>query len=241
MRTGILSDQSVMLHCAKYQAVPLGKAMSILSHNQVNQRKPLFGRKLKHTQTPPRPESFDTMAKSVARISGNPKIHTELEKQYNEELKTAPLPPMIYHIPGPPRRGANLTAVSTSTTSTQTENGNGNGNGGYSTDSSDTVQVRPRLDRTRAEQIAGSVSPEFLDRARRVFTGAPRRETLAMPQYRLDFGESEAGPSSPDANRETPEEMLERFARRGVQSTNPADVRRSQAYLDRLDKTRQVI
>ena len=152
IRTGVLSDQHVRMHCSKYLPIPLGKSEAILTDPNRSAR-PLFGRKLKYTQPPSRPESFDTMAKSMARVTGNPKVVAELEKQYNEELKTASMPNMVYRRQVLRPIGASLLNVATPmvTSATQTDpNGNGyatsdtNGNGSSSTDDGIRLPGDPR-------------------------------------------------------------------------------------------------
>jgi hypothetical protein len=86
-RTGVLSDEHILQHCAKYRPVPLGVAHTILQ--QPSATTLMNGKRLKHSQPPPRPENFDTMAKAVARIHQDPNVRDQMESEYAKEVRTA--------------------------------------------------------------------------------------------------------------------------------------------------------
>ena len=86
-RTGtVLSDAAVMEHCLRYQPIPMKAAQSILKQDlQMS-----FGnKKLKYQRQMNRPHNFDTMAKSLSRISGNNDLRETLEKEYPKQVMTA--------------------------------------------------------------------------------------------------------------------------------------------------------
>ena len=208
IRTGVLSDQHVRMHCSKYLPIPLGKSEAILTDPNRSAR-PLFGHKLKYTQPPSRPESFDTMAKSIARVTGNPKVVAELEKQYNEELKTAPMPNMVYRRQVLRPIGASLLNVATPTVTSATQTDpNGNGyatpptNGDSSSDGSDIVQIPPRGRNIRRSEA---------------FQRRGKNATEPRPEYQTQ-------------NIVTPDD-LNRFAQRALRSTDPSDVLRGARHL----------
>lgn len=90
MRTGILSDESVMKMCAEFQPVPLGAVNSILSVKQPEPQ--LVPRKLKYTQPPARPAFFGAMSNSMAKQmdpTNTAAIRANLNEQYVEELQEA--------------------------------------------------------------------------------------------------------------------------------------------------------
>jgi len=113
MRTGALSDAAITAHCAKYLPIPLGKAQSILSRDLPPPR--FQTRKLKYSHTLPRPRDFETMATSLARVTGNPALRSQLDEQYAKELETAPMPPVMVRPPAPTptRRPVRITPQST--------------------------------------------------------------------------------------------------------------------------------
>jgi hypothetical protein len=84
-RTGVLSDEQVLKHCAKYRPVPLGVAHTILQ--QPSATTLMNGKRLKHSQPPPRPENFDTMAKAVARIHQDPRLRDKMDSEYAKEVQ----------------------------------------------------------------------------------------------------------------------------------------------------------
>ena len=89
MRTGILSDESVLKTCAEFQPVPLGAVNSILS---VKQPEPQLPRKLKYTQPPARPAFFGAMSNSMAKQmdpTNTAAIRANLNEQYVDELQRA--------------------------------------------------------------------------------------------------------------------------------------------------------
>lgn len=217
-RTGVLSDEHVRMHCAQYnEPIPLGKSDAILRHElHTNDNRP-----------PPRPSSIRLMANSIARIGNNPKIVTVMEKQFNEELKTASNPPRVYYTPGPTPHGQSLlsraTVRATRSIGTTTSGNGGNGGNGYSTpstnggngnstdstnggsssDDSGTVQIRPQnLRRSEAFQRPGKNRKNATE---------PRQEYQTR-------------------NIMTPDD-LNRFAQRALRSTDPRNVLRGLRHL----------
>lgn len=80
-RTGVLSDSSIMEHCKIYRPIPMRAAPSIIRAS--------YNDKLKYQVVPSRPQNFDILAKSLARINHNDTIRENLEKRYNEQVKSA--------------------------------------------------------------------------------------------------------------------------------------------------------
>ena len=89
MRTGFLSDESIMMLCAEYHPIPLGKASAILSpHGKTPKPKsPIETRGPKYVQPPHRPATFGALANSIARHQNNPiPIQRQMNEMYEKEL-----------------------------------------------------------------------------------------------------------------------------------------------------------
>ena len=87
MRTGFLSDESIMTMCAEYNPIPLGKASAILSpkpHGKTPLAKsPIETRRPKYVQPPHRPATFGALANSIAKQQ-NPTNPLPIQRQMNE-------------------------------------------------------------------------------------------------------------------------------------------------------------
>ena len=86
MRTGILSDESVLAMCAEYRPIPLGQVERILKGKTDAEPS-----KLKHSQPPSRPAFFGAMSNSMAKEMDptNPvPIRVAINEQYVNELST---------------------------------------------------------------------------------------------------------------------------------------------------------
>ena len=105
MRTGILSDESVLAMCAEYRPVPLGQVEHILKGKADAEPS-----KLKHTQPPSRPAFFGAMSNSMAKEMDptNPvPIRVAINEQYVNELQpvaTAPAPLITFPATPPMRQ-----------------------------------------------------------------------------------------------------------------------------------------
>ncbi len=88
-RTGILSDAHIQSHCIMYRPVPL-HAYSILKKdlgNEKNENVNLFNpKKLKYTSNIHPPKDFDTLAKTMAKLSGEPDFREKIERMYTAEI-----------------------------------------------------------------------------------------------------------------------------------------------------------
>jgi hypothetical protein len=156
-RAGILSDSAVMEHCKMYQPIPMKVSSSILKQDL---HTPFGNKKLKYRNMPNRPHNFDTMAKSLARLSGNNGLREILEKEYPKQIQKissapatpAPLPQRAVQMNFPrrsvdgsftPMNTRQLTDAELDTIIANAINGNGgydsngNGNGTTSTASTD--------------------------------------------------------------------------------------------------------
>ena len=92
MRTGILSDESILQNCAEYNPVPLGKVRQILD-SQVEAKHGLDLKAQKYVQAPPRPVTFQAMSNSLANQVDptNPiPFRQNLAVTYNNELEDEP-------------------------------------------------------------------------------------------------------------------------------------------------------
>ena len=90
MRTGILSDESIMKMCAEYQPIPLGQVSSILN---VKQTEPALPTRLKYGAQPPaRPAFFGAMSNSMAKQmepTNTAPVRLAINQQYVDELRLA--------------------------------------------------------------------------------------------------------------------------------------------------------
>lgn len=87
-RTGSLSDEAILAHCQRYRPIPLGAAQHILMKDLKPQHEHAFGSKpLKYHTIMTRPKDFDTLAKAITKMSGNPMVREELIAAYAKDLQ----------------------------------------------------------------------------------------------------------------------------------------------------------
>ena len=97
-RTGPLSDIHILAHCQRYRPIPLGAAQHILMKDLKPQHEHAFGNKpLKYHTNLARPEDFDTLAKAITKMSGNPMVRDELNSAYAKDLQSVPSVPSVPH------------------------------------------------------------------------------------------------------------------------------------------------
>ena len=150
MRTGPLSDEYILKHCAIYRPIPLGPAQSILMHDlhrETSNVNAITGKALKYQKPIPRPTSFDALAKTLTKMSGNPQTYDHLKNLYADEIRNFKSTPPKLILPSPPNVGpaslmpqanrippsvqsdvSDVSSRADSPTNTETTNGNGNGN-----------------------------------------------------------------------------------------------------------------
>ena len=106
-RTGPLSDEAILAHCQRYRPIPLGAAQHILMKDLKPQHEHAFGNKpLKYHTQMARPKDFDTLAKAITKMSGNPMVRDELNSVYAKDLQSVPEAKPVLHNNLPPNRGA---------------------------------------------------------------------------------------------------------------------------------------
>ena len=103
MRTGVLSDESILTHCAHHRPIPMHLVSKVLSDNS-NAFTPYSSKKLKYQISASRPNTFDTLATQLNRHSeaGNVRdslhaaltttLEAEHEGEAEEEHEAAPSP-----------------------------------------------------------------------------------------------------------------------------------------------------
>lgn len=90
-RTGPLSDEAILAHCQRYRPIPLGAAQHILMKDLKPQHEHAFGSKpLKYHTIMARPKDFDTLARAITKMSGNPMVREELIAAYSKDLQSVP-------------------------------------------------------------------------------------------------------------------------------------------------------
>ena len=83
MRTGVLSDEHILKHCAHYRPIPMHASERVLrGNNDHHTSTPYSSKKLKYIKQVSRPQIYDTLATQLSRISGN---HSE----FRDALHTA--------------------------------------------------------------------------------------------------------------------------------------------------------
>jgi len=104
---------------------------------------PTFGsKKLKYQPSVNRPQNFDVLATSLARVSGNSELREVLEKAYPKQIENT-LKTIAVQLNLPRRSLNSNTPFAPQPTNGDSSNGNGsngdssNGNGGYETSSTD--------------------------------------------------------------------------------------------------------
>lgn len=135
-RSGPLSDVSILAHCQRYRPIPLHSAQHILMKDLSPQHEHAFGSKpLKYHTIMSRPQDFDTLAKAITKMSGNPMVRDELNSAYAKDLQSAPQAKPVLHNSLPPNQGP---VVPRLVSTHYDSNGNGsNGNGSNLSDLSD--------------------------------------------------------------------------------------------------------
>lgn len=68
MRTGVLSDESILTHCAHHRPIPMHLVSKVLSDNS-DAFTPYSSKKLKYQISASRPNTFDTLATQLNRHS----------------------------------------------------------------------------------------------------------------------------------------------------------------------------
>ena len=111
MRTGILSDESIMKMCAEYRPIPLGQVSSILN---VKQTEPVLPTRLKYGAQPPaRPAFFGAMSNSMAKQmdpTNTAPVRMAINQQYVDELRSANVNLINFIAPPPePEQGSPAT------------------------------------------------------------------------------------------------------------------------------------
>ena len=95
-RSGPLSDEYILAHCQRYRPIPLGAAQYILMKDLKPQHEHAFGNKpLKYHTQMARPKDFDTLAKAITKMSGNPMVRDELNSAYSKDLQSVPSVPSV--------------------------------------------------------------------------------------------------------------------------------------------------
>ncbi len=87
-RTGVLSDEHILKHCAIYNPIPMKIADKLLHQDlNVHKESPFTTKKLKYHNVISRPTSFNTLANSLTRIGGNDlRIREHLIKSFVQEI-----------------------------------------------------------------------------------------------------------------------------------------------------------
>ena len=87
MRTGVLSDESIMKMCPQYFPVPFNYVNKVLEHGGFVNQSGLHMRAPKYAQAPIRPANFVTMSNSMSKQVDptNPvPIHMKLNENYHK-------------------------------------------------------------------------------------------------------------------------------------------------------------
>ena len=80
MRTGVLSDESIIKHCSRHRPIPMGISKSILQPT-LHDTTPYSSKKLKYIKQMSRPKDFDVLATQLTRNSGG---HAEIRERLHE-------------------------------------------------------------------------------------------------------------------------------------------------------------
>ena len=114
MRTGILSDDHINLHCAKYRPVPMNMTDTILSHEMTRLKlgTSYNGKKLKYPMPIYRPLTFDHFARAATRLSGDPNFRETIHNMYAAQTGTGSTLMTV-----PPTGGAPASSSSSSSSS----------------------------------------------------------------------------------------------------------------------------
>ena len=87
MRTGVLSDQSILKHCAKYQPIPMHMTHSILNQSPILTT-PYTSKKIKHVRQMSRPQTFDALATHLGKHSGSVELRGLLHQALNNAISS---------------------------------------------------------------------------------------------------------------------------------------------------------
>ena len=88
MRTGVLSDQSILKHCAKYQPLPMHMTQSILGNSQILTT-PYSSKKIKYVRQMSRPQTFDALATQLSKTSGSLELREQLHQALHNAISSA--------------------------------------------------------------------------------------------------------------------------------------------------------
>ena len=94
MRTGVLSDESIIKHCSRHRPIPMGISKSILQPT-LHDTTPYSSKKLKYIKQMSRPKDFDVLATQLTRNSGGhaeirERLHQALHNEIHAEIPAAP-------------------------------------------------------------------------------------------------------------------------------------------------------
>jgi hypothetical protein len=97
MRTGVLSDESIIKHCSRHRPIPMGISKSILQPT-LHDTTPYSSKKLKYIKQMSRPKDFDVLATQLTRNSGGhaeirERLHQALHNEIHGEIPAATAPP----------------------------------------------------------------------------------------------------------------------------------------------------
>lgn len=134
----VLSDEHIMKHCSIYKPIPMGMTKSILHQNlNLHTQSPYTVKKLKYHNAVSRPATFDTLAKTLTRITKDDSMRENLKSMYIKEINAprsihVSVPPPSVHTP--PQMTGPASIVPRSTLALpqplpDSENENENGNG----------------------------------------------------------------------------------------------------------------
>ena len=167
----VLSDEHIMKHCSIYKPIPMGMTKSILHQNlNLHTQSPYTVKKLKYHNAVSRPATFDTLAKTLTRITKDDSMRENLKSMYIKEINAprsihVSVPPPSVHTP--PQMTGPASIVPRSTLAlpqpipfpdpnlptgfpappfqplpdSENENENGNGNGGYESNGNGTAST----------------------------------------------------------------------------------------------------
>ena len=86
MRTGVLSDESIIKHCSRHRPIPMGISKSILQPT-LHDTTPYSSKKLKYIKQMSRPKDFDVLATQLTRNSGgHAEIRERLHQAFHNEI-----------------------------------------------------------------------------------------------------------------------------------------------------------
>jgi hypothetical protein len=106
MRTGVLSDESIIKFCSRHRPIPMGISKSILQPT-LHDTTPYSSKKLKYIKQMSRPKDFDVLATQLTRNSGGhaeirERLHEALHNEIHGEIPAAPAAPAATAPPATP-------------------------------------------------------------------------------------------------------------------------------------------